>query len=89
MAQRNGDTYIQAFLQRNLGRLHNEQGQAAAAAAALGAALALFRRMNIVVEIAQTEREVAALGPPTNGAQSNQPVSPNLPIANGHLDDIK
>ena len=89
VAQRNGDTYIQAFLQRNLGRLHNEQGQAAAAAAALGAALALFRRMNIVVEIAQTEREVAALGPPTNGAQSNQPVSPNLPIANGHLDDIK
>ena len=70
VAQRNGDVYIQAFLQRNLGRLHREQGRPAAAAAALAAALDLFRRMNIGSEIEQTANELALLPLPANGAPS-------------------
>ena len=70
MAQHNGDVYIQAFLHRNLGRLHREQGRPAAAAAALGAALELFRRMNIGSEIEQTANELALLPPLANGAHS-------------------
>ena len=42
VAQRNGDRYIEAFLQRNIGRLHRQEGREQAAAAALDAALALF-----------------------------------------------
>ena len=71
VARRNGDAYIEAFLQRNLGRLLRQEGRAEAAAAALDAALDLFRRMNLSDEIARTEAEllmpvsVAAVdGPP-------------------------
>ncbi len=70
VAQHNGDIYIQAFLQRNLGRLHREQGRPAAAAVALSAALDLFRRMNIAAEIEQTANELAMLPPPVNGAHT-------------------
>lgn len=58
VARRNGDAYIEAFLQRNLGRLLRQEGRADAAAAALDAALDLFRRMNLSDEIARTEAEL-------------------------------
>ncbi len=58
VARRNGDAYIEAFLQRNLGRLLRQEGRAEAAAAALDAALDLFRRMNLSDEIARTEAEL-------------------------------
>nr|MBP6788883.1 tetratricopeptide repeat protein [Promineifilum sp.] len=70
VAQRNGDRYIEAFLQRNIGRLHRQEGREQAAAAALDAALALFQRMNLAAEAATTE---ADLLPPADGAAEEPP----------------
>jgi len=63
VAQRNGDRYIEAYLLRSLGRLRRDQAEYAAAAEALSAALALFRRMKIVLEITQTEEDLRSLPP--------------------------
>jgi len=79
VAQQNGDLYIEAFLRRNMGRLLRETGRAAEAAAALSAALDLFRRMNLAIEIATTAGEVDALLAQPGGASAEP--SPNLPIA--------
>lgn len=57
VARRNGDAYIEAFLQRNIGRLHRQEGHAEAAVAALDAAVDLFRRMSLAAEAAATEAE--------------------------------
>lgn len=58
IAHGNQDKFIEAYLHRNLGRLHAEQGQAAEAGEALATALALFREMGIAHEAAATEEEV-------------------------------
>ena len=71
VAQRNGDRYIEAFLQRNIGRLHRQEGREQAAAAALDAALALFQRMNLAAEAATTEADL--LSPPAEGAADEPP----------------
>jgi len=80
VAQQNGDLYIEAFLQRNVGRLMRETGRAGEAAAALSAALDLFRRMNLAIEIATTAGELDALSAQTSEAGAGS--SHNLPIAN-------
>jgi tetratricopeptide (TPR) repeat protein len=61
VARRNEDRFIEAYLQRNAGRLLAAQGDKAAARAALSAAQALFTTMNIAHEVAATEDDLAAL----------------------------
>lgn len=80
VAQQNGDVYIEAFLERNLGRLHSQEGRGEAAATALNAALALFRRMNLTVEVDATAADLQALSALANATTNTS--APNLPLAN-------
>ncbi|MFO7663088.1 MAG: AAA family ATPase [Chloroflexota bacterium] len=61
-ARRNNDRLIEAYLQRNIGRMEMKEGDSPAAREALAAALALFSTMNIAREIAETEQDLASLG---------------------------
>jgi len=79
VAQQNGDLYIEAFLRRNVGRLLSKTGRAGEAVAALNAALHLFQRMNLAIEIEATAGELQALSAQTN--EEREASSPNLPIA--------
>lgn len=60
-AHTNRDRFIEAYLLRNVGRLHIEQGDPAAAREPISAALALFREMGISHEIEATEADLAAI----------------------------
>jgi tetratricopeptide (TPR) repeat protein len=61
-ARDNSDPFIEAYLLRNIGRLHWAQGEQAAARDVLNQALALFRKMGIAHEVPATEKDVAGLG---------------------------
>jgi tetratricopeptide (TPR) repeat protein len=61
IAQRHQDRFIEAYLQRNTGRLLAAQGDKTAAREALSMAQALFTTMNIAHEVAATEDDLTAL----------------------------
>lgn len=61
IAQANEDRFIEAYLQRNRGRLWAEQGDAPAARAGLATALDQFKAMGIPTEAEVTRAELAAL----------------------------
>ncbi len=79
VAGQNGDLYIEAFLRRNMGRLLRETGRAGEAAAALSAALDLFQRMNLAIEIETTAGELRSLTTQIGAGRGAS--SHDLPIA--------